>query len=384
MYKITLIGDKNIVVHNAGGSAPKVIDGTLEEEINAVPSLKFQIYATNPGYGNVIDLDTRVQLYNLRTGEEEFYGRVLQSPATQDSDGKIYQEITCEGELAYLRDTVQAQDRTSGELSTNIFASIISNHNDVVGSTDARRLTLGSCPLAGLPVAVDTGYSTSLDVLSQFAEAFGWEYRARREGDTVYIDIAEAFGEKSKTEIRVRKNLVSMQVKRETSQLVTRLYPFGAVISGGNGKRLTVAPSGQTSGAIYIDNADLIKRYGVYAAVKIFDDIRSSGGSTIGSDSTKLYRRAKAYMDSLTGAQKQYEISALDIVGGGTSLDYYHIYNTYHVSNRLLDVGEDLRITGRTLKISEEWLSTLRFGDKPLTVSEAFVENSRKKKIFVN
>ena len=89
-------------------------------------------------------------------------------------------------------------------------------------------------------------------------------------------------------------------------------------------------------------------------------------------------------MDSLTGAQKQYEISALDIVGGGTSLDYYHIYNTYHVSNRLLDVGEDLRITGRTLKISEEWQSTLRFGDKPLTVSEAFAENSRKQKIFVN
>lgn len=365
MYKITITnGDSETVIHNGvlDDKALKVTGGTLTEEINSTPSFTFTMNPDNPGYSEIEGMYTRITVRDLKKSCDIFKGRVLNVSDSMDSSGMVAKDVTCAGEMDYFCDSVQWEPmyRTSGSLSNYVLGDIIDTYNSNVEKS--KRFEVGECELAGLPEAVETDEgTTTMEALQAFmVDGFGGELRVRNEDGTRYIDFSMGFGEKSGTEIKLASNMKAITKSIDPSGIITRLYAFGAVKS--NGKRLTLAASGHTSGAPYIDNDELIEKYGIICGAVIYDDIKGEF-QTEASAVARLYTRAKKYFDSLSTETRTYQLTALDLSKIDANYDEFELYNTYTVRNRLMGISEDLRVTKRTVKLDEPQNSELSFGD---------------------
>lgn len=138
----------------------------------------------------------------------------------------------------------------------------------------------------------------------------------------------------------------------DPSEIITRLYPLGAVINDDTGERVTL--SGVTK---YIDNDQLIERYGVHAGTMIFDNITTPG---------VLSQAGRVCAGALKAAKVQYEVSAIDI---DEKLDGFAIGCKYRIVNSYLGIDEVLRCIGTSIDINDRSQNVLTFGDKIATIS---------------
>lgn len=107
--QVTLCNEKEepIVIHNTNSShEEQKITGTINQGINAIDSLEFNIYPDNPGYDQIQEYKTRIECVNSIDGTIEFWGRVLRINVTMSSSGEIYKKVICESCLGFLK-TVQ-------------------------------------------------------------------------------------------------------------------------------------------------------------------------------------------------------------------------------------------------------------------------------------
>lgn len=363
-YKVTIKnGVVAAVIHD--GSIPdgdRVFGAKIAEQVNAIPCFEFTINPDNPAFLNGIEqLTTKVTVKDLDTGYNVFVGRVLGVTDSMAEDGRIYKAVTCEGELGYLCDTIQQpKELTSGTLSSRVLADIIAAHN-AIADTD-RRFYVGNCEIVGLPEGCSYDWGNTFDTLRWiFVDCLSGEIRLRYDGGKRYIDFAKQFGDQSETEIRLSENMRSISRSKSVGGLITRLYPLGAIKS--DGARLTIAPSGLSGGKAYIEDADLVSKYGVISSVMVYDDIKGEG-ETIQTAACRLYRKAVSDFSELTKATWSYTVSALDLSTVNSNYDSYALYNSYKVVNPLIGINDYIRVTGRTLNLDEPWLSELTIGER--------------------
>lgn len=363
-YKITIKnGSSSSVIHD--GSIPdgdRVFGAKITEQVNAIPCFEFTINPESPAFKSGINqLTTKVVARDLKATADIFIGRVLAITDSMGEDGSIQKSVTCEGELGYLCDTIQEPSAvTSGTLSTTMLTKIIKAHNDIAGSD--KQFSVGTCELMGFPEGCDYDWGNTFDVLRWlFVDCLGGEIRLRYDSGKRYIDFAKQFGDQSETEIRLSENMRSISRSKSVGGLITRLYPLGAIKS--DGARLTIAPSGLSGGKAYIEDADLVSKYGVISSVMVYDDIKGEGES-LQTAACRLYRKAVSDFSELTKATWSYTVSALDLSTVNSNYDSYALYNSYKVVNPLIGINDYIRVTGRTLNLDEPWLSELTIGER--------------------
>lgn len=138
MYEITIDGQ---TLYKDGVEELAIVNPKLELEVNSAGSLEFTIYPNHPLYEQIYRLRSRVIVY--RDGEAIWRGRVL----SDESDWLNGKTVTCEGELAYLNDSiVRPWDMTgedTGEAYTirEILEFLINTHNSDVD--EEKRFTVG-------------------------------------------------------------------------------------------------------------------------------------------------------------------------------------------------------------------------------------------------
>ena len=368
-YKITIKnGSSSSVIHD--GSIPdgeRVISAKLTEQINAIPCFEFAINPDNPAFLSGIEqLTTKVTIKDLDTGYNVFVGRVLGVTDSMAEDGRVYKAVTCEGELGYLCDTVQEpREIASGTLATTMLSKIISEHNAIADAD--RQFYVGSCEQMGLPEGCSYDWDNTFNALRWiFVDCLGGEIRLRYDGGKRYIDFAKQFGKKSDTQIRVSENMRSISRAKDIGGLITRLYPLGAVRA--NGARLNIEPSGLSGGKAYIEDADLVSKYGVICGIIIYDDIHGDAES-LSTGAARLYRKAVADFEKIAVQSWNYTISALDLSYIDVDYNRFELYDSYRTVNALAGIDEYIRVTGRTLDLSQPWLSELTFGERTTSLS---------------
>lgn len=368
-YKITIKNGETVTVIHDGGipDGERISGAKITEQVNSIPCFTFTINPENPAFtGGIEQLVTKVTAKDLDTGDYVFIGRVLGITDSMDEDGRLSKAVTCEGELGYLCDSVQEpRDISSGMLSTSVLSDVIAAHNAIADSD--RRFYVGDCELMGFPEGCGYDWGNTFDTLKWlFVDCLGGEIRLRYEGGKRYIDFAKQFGEKSDTQIRLSENMRSISRVKDISGLITRLYPLGAVMSGG--ARLDLVASALSGGKTYIEDAELVSKYGVICGIKFYDDIHGEG-ETLHSGALRLYRKAIADFEQMTAQSWTYTVSALDLSYINADYDNFKLYNSYRAVNPLADIDENIRVTGRTINLDEPWLSELTFGERTTSLS---------------
>lgn len=332
-------------------------DDEISYEISAKTKLTLLIYPQFSAWG-FPEKQTTVTLIDVNAHSLAFYGRVTDVQDSMDSTGKYCRRVTCANEMDFLDDTRTAARIAAGSdnRSYMILQTLINAHNATVGANSPRAFTIGDFSAVAskyLTESIKFDYVTTLDALKKiFVETFGAEIRTRHVNGVNYIDIGK-FGSTSSTVIKIGDNLQNIRATYSAAdRIVTRLIPLGGV--GYDGERLTIANApGNPTILPYIDNAEMIAKYGIHEGVYIVNELAPQSERSVETLSQRLYEIGLAAAEALSTPAVEITLSALDLQKLGLSgYNGFVLGNTHLTICPKLGVHHDLRITGLKRKLS--------------------------------
>lgn len=340
-------------------------ESKVSASVGVAASFTFTIYPSNPGYSNLYEWTSYIDVINTRRNNYLFRGRIITIEAKATSEGTFYKEVTCESQLAYLNDSIVTWEKIR-MTPADFFKKLILTHNSQVETE--RQFKLGRITVTNntnnVYCYVEDGLKTlnelQTDLLSK--DDLGGELWIRNEQDGTYIDWVRDEKQKASQEIKLAKNLVSIQTKPDLKELVTVLYPFGATeeksVSDENVKDVSTPKlniSSVNGSKKYIEDAELISLYGSISGSKSWDDVKSPAN---------LLTKAREYLNSFKTLKIGYEIEAVDLAPLNLAIDDFQLGKYYHVINPVIGVDDWLRVIGVSININKPLLSTLQIGEQ--------------------
>lgn len=376
MYLITATTDNvNTVIHEPGTSQVKLADAKISREVNKADSFTATMYAKNPGFYALKPFATKITVVNVRTGETQFEGRVINIAPEMDSDGTVTKIITCEGLLGYLNDSLQNfVEEKHYDTLTGFVNTLLNLHNSKV--EDYKKIYAGNITLqtfetsSGVTKQIDRA-NTWENLQKKLLDSFDGEMRVRRGSDgKLYLDYAVSLGETRSTRIQLGYNMQDASREVDFNSAVTRLYVYGAklteTVEDENGQeveqetenRLTIASV--NNGKEYLDDAVGIEEYGIIEGYVEFDDV---------TQVQNLLTKGQQYLGQLTALPVSHSMTALDLSYLGLDYDDFALHDSYPCYNPLIDLDETLEIVGQTIDINEPLNSSIDLGDSAFRLS---------------
>lgn len=359
MYELMLNGT---IIHELDvNSVRRLSAGVLAEEVNMIPSFSFTIPAMNPIFSQELhDRTDILTMTNTITKEVEFEGPLLTHTDAMTANGKVYKKAVAEGYLGYLRDSVQPYHHYERHTITQFLEAVLAQHNAVM--PQHKRIYLGLCDFSGDNTnSKTTAYRNTLEEIEvNLIQRVGGEVRIRKVDGRLVLDFLQHIGVTCSTKVELAKNMKSLEVDTDSTNIVTRLIPLGCQLDPGNSaERLTIAEVNE--GRIYIDDEKAMAKYGVIMGTVEFDDI------TLPSN---LIARGREYLTNNNRVRKAYEGQALDLSVVDPSEQSLRYGNTYTFTNELIQLDEPLRLLGRRVDIYKPYSPTLRIGDKAARITD--------------
>ena len=221
----------NVLIYDPRTDDRRVIEPVLELGLNKTGSLTFQIPTTNPIYNEIKKLKSEISVY--QDGEWLFTGRVLEDEVFYNK----VKNIICEGELAYLLDSIQrnAGTLTSGGEQTDELKTLITyyitNHNNEVETR--KKFNVGNVNLE-YTIAKDydftnNNYSTTQDCFRNLINEFGGYLLCRHENENKYIDFIDNEHLNTNSQIiEFGKNIIDMTQFTKGGDVATALIVKGS------------------------------------------------------------------------------------------------------------------------------------------------------------
>ena len=382
MYRVTLINDNvETVIHSelAVDKAPRLSTGVIKEGINTIDSFNFSILPNNPGYDKIYAQKTLIEVLNTKTNKLEFEGRILLPTERMEESGLFTKSVVCEDEMGYLQDSSQRYGEYRNT-PREFLEVVIDNHNKQV--EDHKRFEVGIVDVTNSTDNVYRylGYEKTFPTLKdKLLDRLGGELRIRKENGVRYLDWITEIGEEKSTEIRISKNLRSIEKEQDPTEVITRLVPLGETIDSEEGgteaskPRLTIASV--NNGLDYIDDAEAIEEFGIIEASVTWDEV------TVPSN---LLRNGEEFLKVNNRIKKKYILSAIDLFIIGLDIDTYEVGNWYPVINPVMDIDESLRVIEKSTDILSPYNSSLSIGDKFQSLSEYQSDMNKSAKKIVD
>lgn len=310
MYRVYCDG---LPIYNDKLEGLKIFSPSLDLELNKTGSFSFTLYPDHPYYGSIQKLKSIITVY-----QEDyllFRGRVL------DDEIGFYNErkVTCEGELAFLLDSIKRPYDFTGSVAEYL-ALLLESHNAQVDET--KRFTLGNVTVTDpndYIVRSNIDYTdTWKEMNDKLLTLLGGFLSVRHADGVAYLDYLADFALLSPQKIEFGKNLLDQKRIIKGADVATVVIPLGAKLKDAEGKdtdkRLTI--ESVNGGADFIEDAAAISQYGTIVKTVIFDDV------TIAEN---LKAKGQAYLSSLVKLPESIELTAADLATVSTSFSSFHL-----------------------------------------------------------
>lgn len=357
MYEVKVINDGNEAIINAvstSSEAPRLVSGVIKKGINTIDSFNFSMYRNNPGYYLIKPRKTLIKVFNTKGNKYEFIGRVLLQIPSMDSNGIFLSNFICESELGYLHDSKQRYGEYHNISVRDFLKLMLDRHNSCV--EDYKRFELGIVEVTDSNDSLYRylNYEDTFDMIKEkLIDRLGGELRVRYDENGIrYLDYLNAIGEKKETEIRLSKNLISIEQEKDLTNIIGKLVVLGPKLEDSE-ERLTI--KSVNNGLDYIIDEEAIAEFGINEETVIYDNV---------TDQNNLLRKGKEYLNENNRIKVKYKIKALDLSTINLDIDSFEIGNVHPVSNMYMGIDDNLRIVEVSIDINEPQNSDLSIGDK--------------------
>lgn len=347
MYRVYCDG---LTLYNSNLESLKIFSPSVELELNKTGSFLFTVYPDHPQYNAIQKLRSIITVY--QDDYLLFRGRVL------DDEIGFHNEkhVTCEGELAFLLDSVQRPYDYSGTVA-GFLNLLIDNHNAQV--EEAKWFTVGNVTITDpndYIVRSNIDYvDTWTELQKKLIDLLGGYIVIRHEGYINYIDYLQDFTLLSPQQITFGKNLLDLKRIRKGADIATALIPLGAKIKDDEGKdtdnRLTVASV--NDGLDYIVDEEAADKYGLIFATHTWDDV---------TEAINLLTKANAHLSDLVNQPETIELTAADLATVDASFSSFHLGTYVKVTSNPHGIDQNFLVTKLSLKLLEPGANKLTLG----------------------
>ena len=295
MYRVLCDGK---TLHDVRDEEYMLLGPKVALELNKTGNFDFSILPRHPNEGIINKLKSKIEVYE--DSELLFSGRSL----TDEMDFQRTGQISCEGELAFLLDTVQRAHTYGSESSEvhkannniDIFKALITEHNSQVGAE--KQFTIGTIDIDKVDIkTLATNYETSWDFINtNFIGKYPGYLRVRHENGVRYLDYVKQYGKVSNQVIRFGENLLDLKKYTKAENIKTAIIPVG-----GNGVTSIASANG---GKDYIYNQEAVDLYGwIYEKVDFPDAV----------DPKDLLAKGQEYLKTCVNLAITIELTAVDL-----------------------------------------------------------------------
>lgn len=267
MYKVYL---DNELLYCPSVSALSLEALSLNLELNATNVCEFSILPENPCYEKIKKRKSIIKVYD--DGYRVFRGIV------QDSKRDFLNglQVTCEGELAFLRDSIQRTYAVKGTVEA-FFAFLIREHNKQMDGE--RQFKIGRCTVKASEEEMlyeDSQYMNTWENLQKnLLDAFGGYLWTREEEDGVYIDYLEDFETLNQQRVEFGKNLLDFEESVKGAEIKTAIIPLGCKVKteeeGEAERRLDI--TSVNDGLDYVFSEEAVEKYGLIFETVVWDEV---------------------------------------------------------------------------------------------------------------
>lgn len=304
-YKITVVTDgREYPLYLPGSDDLQLIEPVLAQELNVSGGLTFGVPAMHPFKDMIRPLSSEFFVY--QNGVEIFRGRNTGSEEDFSRTGMI----ECEGDLAYLIDSIQRPYDRTGTVE-DFFTAVLEAHNQQV--EERKQFMKGIVNVVGgtpdTQRAVDACSNTLNCLKAELIGPYKGYLRTRRgEDGKRYLDYMIDYGGYNKQPIRFRENLLDVGKRKDATTVRTALIPYGAQKDAENAdgttrtERLTIKSVNNDVDYIYDEKA--VAEYGWIWDSKTWDDV---------TDPASLLEAARDYLNDAVKLPEVLELTAVDL-----------------------------------------------------------------------
>lgn len=355
MYKVYC---DEYLLHDDAVQTLRLTEPELKLEVNKAGKFTFQIYPDHQHYKKPQRFKSTVTIY--QDDYMIFRGRIL-----NDNLGFYNErEIECEGELAFLLDSIQRPYDYTGDIA-GFLSLILQRHNEQVEMD--RRLLPGNVTVTDSNDYIHrsgTTYPTTWKVLEEgLLDTLGGYLWVRHETDGNYLDYLADFDLTSVQEVTFGKNLLDMLVETNGEDTATVLVPLGAKLKDEDGRdtdaRLTIASV--NDGLDYIEDTDAVLKYGRITKTEIWDDVTVAGN---------LLLKARAALGKKKAVLETVELSAADLAAAGENVASFRLGRYVRVYSEPHSMDQKFLVSKLELNLADPTKSELTLGKTVLTYTE--------------
>ena len=331
MYQINAINDGTAIrIYSPDRLDNRYVDSPiLTSEVNCASVLEFDLPPSSKGYDLVNLLKTTIKVYDSDDGgsinrTRLFRGRALYIDTLMSGVKHVY----CEGELAYLQDSVVMAYQHEGTVQ-NLFKKLVNDHNSQMPAS--KKFEIGRITVEDKNETIkceSTTYPTTFEEMQkQLLDEVGGYIIPRCEiedGDEVtYLDYLEDASVENSQKIVFGENLIDISQRSTAEEVFTALIPLGASKKKQEGQvERRVNISSVNSGSKVLLDADGVAEFGIIYKVMIWDKIK---------DPAKLKTKGQKALAKGSDDVVEIELSAVDM----------HILN---INTTAIKLGEKNRI----------------------------------------
>lgn len=365
MYRVTWhtsFQDKGTVLHDPYTDGLK-IEGTIAKEINKVDNFTFQMYDQGVAE-QIMPIKDYIRVYNTKTQEYDFEGRIFNISKGTDQKGAPYFEFVCEGLLGFFHDVGIGNGRAKKTLKEHLLY-FLDVYNRLVGVDEVsavKTIQPGNLTYSQINRQLTFEWfpedSTFEIVINRLIGDNGGELQLRRVGENLYLDWLDNIGHISATPIHTGHNLLKDEKSSDFSDYGTVYVPLGAK-TGDSLNRLTIRDVNNGSDYLLDEGRPTFGRLMKWL---VYDDV---------DDPAELKALAQEDLDNQKFSKDQYTVSALDLSLNGLDIEGFKLGNGYVLTDDILKIkNEILRVVKINIDINEPQLSNVTIGDKYTDLSE--------------
>lgn len=343
-----------------------VLSPQLTLDVENAGSLSFTIPPGNSLHGKIKKMKTIVTVE--QDGVQIFRGRATET----ETDYYNQQNVYCEGERAFLLDSVHEPYEYSGSVQ-GLFSKLIANHNSLVESE--KQFTVGTITAVSsgetLESESDSYVNTSEELESKLLDAYGGYLKTRTVGDVHYIDWLKKYGSTSGQTITFSVNLLNLKDKIETGDVFTVLIPQGYSEIGDDGEYTDpVNISSVNGGQKYIQDDNGVALYGKIWRVQTWPNEESP---------QKLLAKAREYLK--TGAALQtVTLKAIDMHFLDGDVEKLQIGDDVRILSNPHGVDQTILCAKMEIDLLNPENTSYTFGEAP----KALTDNTKRVEKDVN
>lgn len=350
-----------------------LLDPILNEEVNKVAELNFDISPTHPSYDKLEHLVPSIIL--KKNNKTIFKGRIIKENQNMDKT----KQVTCESILAFLFDSVVRPYTFQGS-PADLLKFFVDNHNSQVDVD--KQFILGKTTGSNLDNneyinRSNTNYSNTYDEIQDKVLSIGGYFYVRYEEDGNYLDWVDDFtGDVgqiiSLQTIEFGNNLKDITVENDSSNTYSVVIPLGAEVDNEDGTKSRLTIESVNDGLDYLINEAALNKYGWIVApiedttfndVTLPENLKTKGQNLLDQQGVML--------------KSTLELNAIDLNVVDGSIDSFEMHQYIRVQSTPHGISKTYLLTKKETPLTKPENMTITLGETKDTLTGIQMSNDK-------